>query len=111
MPNETSPRMDLPALVPAPGGAVVCAGDGSCRHLALREARGLFHTGDVLVAHAAFVAGRLKTQPAAALFDVLELFVFVRPGQPWVSRAVSDWNCRTPPKILRVCCAKPRSNC
>ena len=72
---------------------MVCAGDGNCSHFAVREARGLFHTGDVLVAHAAFVAGRLKTQPAAALFDVLELFVFVRPGQPCVPSALGLARC------------------
>ncbi len=93
MPNEIAPRLDLPALVPAPGGAVVCAGNGSRRLFAIREARGLFQTGDVIVAHAAFVAGRLKTQPAAALFDVLELFVFVRPGQPCVPSALGLARC------------------
>ncbi|HWA02221.1 MAG TPA: ATP-dependent DNA helicase [Rhizomicrobium sp.] len=54
----------------------------------LDEARLLFRTGEVMVAHAAFVAGRLKTPPAAALFDVLELFAFARPGQPCVPGAL-----------------------
>ncbi len=80
MPNEIVPRLDLPALVPAPGGAVVCATDGSCERARIDEARVLFRSGNVIVAHAAFVAGRLKTQPAAALLDVLELFAFVHPG-------------------------------
>ena len=75
---------DLPALAPAPGGAVVCAADGTCRRAGLDEARKLFRSGNVLVAHAAFVAGRLKVPPAAALFDVLELFAFMRPGAPCV---------------------------
>jgi ATP-dependent DNA helicase DinG len=88
MPNELLPRLALPALVPAPGGAVLCAADGACRRIGLDEARALFRAGDVLVAHAAFVGGRLKTPPAAALFDVLELFVFVRPGQPCVPSAL-----------------------
>ncbi|HWA89322.1 MAG TPA: ATP-dependent DNA helicase [Rhizomicrobium sp.] len=88
MPNEIAPRLGLPALVPAPGGAALCVADGACRRIGLDEARALFRSGDVLVAHAAFVAGRLKTQPAAALFDVLELFVFVRPGQPCVPSAL-----------------------
>jgi ATP-dependent DNA helicase DinG len=78
----------LPALVPAPGGAVVCNDDGSCRRTTLDEARRLFRTGDVLIAHAAFVSGRLKTPPAAALYDVLELFAFVRPGAPCVPSAL-----------------------
>jgi len=42
----------------------------------------------VLVAHAAFVAGRLKTAPVRPLFDVLELFAFVRPGVPCVPSAL-----------------------
>ena len=88
MPNEIVPRLDLPALVPAPGGAVVRATDGSCQRARIDEARVLFRSGNVIVAHAAFVAGRLKTNPAAALFDVLELFVFVRPGQPCVPSAL-----------------------
>ena len=78
----------LPALVPAPGGAVICAGDGGCRVAELEEARKLFRSGDVLVAHAAFVSGRLKTPPASALFDVLELFAFVRPAMPCVPSAL-----------------------
>jgi ATP-dependent DNA helicase DinG len=93
MPNEIVPRLDLPALVPAPGGAAVCAPDGSCERVRIDQARQLFRSGNVLVAHAAFVAGRLKTSPAAALFDVLELFVFVRPGQPCVPSALGLARC------------------
>ena len=52
------------------------------------EARRLFRSGNVLIAHAAFVSGRLKTPPAAALFDVLELFAFVRPGAPCIPSAL-----------------------
>jgi len=66
---------------------MVCAADGQCHRLALAEARTLFRSGEVLVAQAAFVAGRLKTQPAAALYDVLELFAFARPAQPCVPSA------------------------
>ncbi|MGZ6009465.1 MAG: ATP-dependent DNA helicase [Rhizomicrobium sp.] len=88
--ESASPRdwRNLPALVPAPGGAVICASDGGCRRAGLEEARKLFRSGDVLVAHAAFISGRLKTPPAAALFDVLELFAFVRPGAPCVPSAL-----------------------
>jgi ATP-dependent DNA helicase DinG len=93
MPNEIPPRLDLPALVPAPGGAVVCASDGSCERARIDEAQHLFRTGNVIVAHAAFVAGRLKTQPAAALFDALELFAFTRPGQPCVPSALGIARC------------------
>src|SRR5215213_6810508 len=73
----------LPALVPAPPGAVVCE-DGKARRVELRDARALFETGEVLVAHAGFVAGRLGTKSEATAYDVIELFAFVRPGQPFV---------------------------
>ncbi|MGH6871369.1 MAG: ATP-dependent DNA helicase [Rhizomicrobium sp.] len=80
--------IDLPAsLVPAPGGAVTATADGAHR-IGLEAARALFRSGDVLVAHAAFVAGRLKVAPAKPLFDVLELFAFVRPAQPCVPSAL-----------------------
>src|SRR6185437_9211792 len=88
MPSEPTPFPDLSALVPAPGGAVVCDGDGACRRIGLDEARRQFRSGDVLIAHAAFVSGRLKTAPAAALYDVLELFAFVRPGAPCIPSAL-----------------------
>jgi ATP-dependent DNA helicase DinG len=88
MPTTPIPLRDLAALVPAPGGAVLCERDGECRKLGLDEARRLFRSGNVVIAHAAFVSGRLKTPPAAALFDVLELFAFVRPGAPFVPSAL-----------------------
>ena len=88
MPNEDARALDVPALVPAPGGAEICAAEGASRRLGLAEARALFRSGEVLVAHAAFVAGRLKTQPAAALYDVLELFAFARPAQPFAPSAL-----------------------
>src|ERR1700745_1225746 len=91
---------DLISLVPAPPGAAVyrrdhsknaaiyrCANDESER-IDLRDARALFEGGDVLVAHAAFVAGRLGTRAPVLLFDVLELFAFVRPGLPFVPSAL-----------------------
>ena len=76
----------LPALVPAGHGAVVC--DDACRRVGLEEARKLFRSGEALVAHAAFVAGRLKIAPGKPLYDVLELFAFVRPGVPCVPSAL-----------------------
>ncbi len=79
---------DVAALAPAPGGAALALPDGTVRHAAFDEARALFRSGAVLVAHAAFVAGRLKTAPKEPLFDVLELFAFVRPGVPCVPSAV-----------------------
>src|SRR6185312_16033645 len=79
----SSALADLPALVTAPGGGVA-AQHGETARLKLDDARRLFRSGDVLVAHTVFVAGRLKTQPAAPLYDVLELFAFVRPAQPCI---------------------------
>ncbi len=79
---------DIPALVPAPGGAILEAADGCCRMAPIEEARALFREGQVLVAHGVFVAGRLKTAPHGPLFDVLELFAFVRPGVPFVPSPV-----------------------
>jgi ATP-dependent DNA helicase DinG len=76
----------LPALVPTGSGAVVF--DGTVRNVGRDEAGRLFRSGDVLVAHAAFIAGRLKTNPTKALYDVLELFAFVRPCAPCVPSAL-----------------------
>lgn len=83
----------LIALVPAPPGAAIARADGQsssnkCERIELRDARALFESGDVLVAHAAFVAGRLGTRANVMLFDVLELFAFVRPGMPFVPSAL-----------------------
>src|ERR1700759_5132842 len=78
----------LTALVPAPPGAALCSAEGACRRVSRDEAREIFNSGKTLVAHAAFVAGRLKAAPSRPLFDVLELFAFVRPGQPMVPSAL-----------------------
>jgi ATP-dependent DNA helicase DinG len=83
----------LIALVPAPPGAVIARADGpseghKTERIALRDARPLFEGGDVLVAHSGFVAGRLGLKPDVMLFDVLELFAFVRPGLPFVPSAL-----------------------
>src|SRR3954469_12805476 len=78
----------LIALVPAPPGAAIAREDGARERVELRDARALFEGGEVLVAHAAFVAGRLGTRANVMLFDVLELFAFVRPGIPFVPSAV-----------------------
>ena len=79
---------DLIALVPAPPGAVICDATGDCRRVSREEARALFQSGRALVVHGAFVAGRLKSAVITPLFDVLELFAFVRPGQPAVPSAL-----------------------
>ncbi len=78
----------LIALVPAPPGAAIARVDGEAERIDLRDARALYEAGDVLVAHAAFVAGRLGTRAQVMLFDVLELFAFVRPGMPFVPSAL-----------------------
>lgn len=89
MPESKSDSLSaLIAIVPAPPGAAIARGDGAAERVALRDARALFETGDVLVAHAAFVAGRLGTRAEAPLFDVLELYAFVRPGMPFVPSAL-----------------------
>ena len=86
--NELQSRIiTLPALVPAGHGAVVCEGD-LCRRVDLKDAQRIFRSGEALVAHAAFVAGRLKIAPGKPLYDVLELFAFVRPGTPCVPSAL-----------------------
>ncbi len=80
--------INLPSLIPAAGGAVLALPDGTTRRINLEEARTLFRSGEVLVAHAGFVAGRLKTSPSQPLFDVLELLAYVRPAQPCVPSAI-----------------------
>ena len=79
------PLESLPALVPAPPGAAIF--DGAARRAELREARALLESGEVLVAHAGFTAGRLGARGPTAPYDVIELFAFVRPGQAFVPSA------------------------
>ncbi|MBV9549804.1 MAG: ATP-dependent DNA helicase [Alphaproteobacteria bacterium] len=82
MPPSAAILSTLPALVPAPPGAAIFE-DGKARRAELRDARALFEGGEVLIAHAGFTAGRLGAKPAA-VYDLIELFAFVRPGQPFV---------------------------
>jgi ATP-dependent DNA helicase DinG len=84
----TDSLAELIALVPAPPGAAICDASGQCRRVGREEARVIFQSGRALVVHAGFVAGRLKATAATPLFDVLELFAFVRPGQPAVPSAL-----------------------
>ncbi|MGN6516957.1 MAG: ATP-dependent DNA helicase, partial [Rhizomicrobium sp.] len=88
MTNEPAARLEFPALIPAPGGAVIADAHGAVARVGLDEARRLFRSGDVLVAHALFVSGRLKAPPARPLFDAMELFAFVRPAVPCVPSAL-----------------------
>lgn len=76
----------LPALAPSGTGAVV--DDGHWRTVGAADAAAILADGNVLVANAAFVAGRLKAAPSRPPFDVLELFAFVRPGAPCVPSAL-----------------------
>jgi ATP-dependent DNA helicase DinG len=79
----------IPALVPAPGGGLLGFADGTSRAASWEEARALFRSGEVMIANTAFVAGRLRAAPAKPLFDVLELFAFVRPAVPLVPSALA----------------------
>src|SRR5512146_2242604 len=88
MSNELAARLEFPALIPAPGGAVVADPHGAVAGLGVDEARRLFRSGDVIVAHALFVSGRLKAPPTRPLFDAMELFAFVRPAVPCVPSAL-----------------------
>ncbi|HEY4264675.1 MAG TPA: hypothetical protein VGM72_05110, partial [Micropepsaceae bacterium] len=76
------PHLDLPALALTGGGAVLAHPGGETRALSVAEARNLIAAGDVLVCHAAFVAQRLHARLLKPLFDLLELFAFVCPGEP-----------------------------
>ena len=86
MPQSVSLE-SLTALVPATPAAAIADAKGA-RRIGLAEARDLFESGAVLVAHAGFVAGRLGVTPKQPLFDLLELFAFVRPGQAFVPSAL-----------------------
>jgi ATP-dependent DNA helicase DinG len=83
--NAPAFSLDLaPALVVLPGGRSGVADGGGERPARAPQARDLFETGPVLIAHAAMTARRLGLgAPARSprLFDVLELFAFARPAR------------------------------
>jgi ATP-dependent DNA helicase DinG len=83
--NAPSSALELaPALVVLPGPRAAVADAGQARAVRPAEARGLFEGGRALVAHAAMTARRLGLNGpprAPGLFDVLELFAFVRPAR------------------------------
>ncbi|HWE07113.1 MAG TPA: hypothetical protein VG274_10415, partial [Rhizomicrobium sp.] len=85
---ELKELADVPALVPAPGGAHIALAGGACRETGWDEARTLFRSGAVLIANTAFVAGRLGMHPLKPVFDLVELFAFVRPATPFVPSAL-----------------------
>jgi ATP-dependent DNA helicase DinG len=79
------PALDLaPALVVLPGPRAAAADAAGARPIRAPDARDLFERGPVLLAHTAMTARRLGLHVpprAPRLFDVLELFAFVRPAQ------------------------------
>ena len=92
-PQDMSPRNEaeepgratLPgvALAVLPGPRAAAAEASGAFPLARTAAVDLMRNGKVMVAHAGLTARRLGLSPpprSAALFDVLELFAFVRPG-------------------------------
>ena len=76
------PHLELPALAIGGSGAALAMPSAESRSLSAAEARNILAGGEVLVCHAVYVAARLNARPSRALFDVLELFSFVRPNQP-----------------------------
>jgi ATP-dependent DNA helicase DinG len=82
--NAPALSLDLaPALVVLPGPRAGIADGGAARMVRPPDARDLFESGPVLVAHAAMTARRLGMNPpprSARIFDALELFAFVRPA-------------------------------
>ncbi len=77
--------LDLaPALVVLPGPRAAVADAATTRALRAPDARDLFETAPVLLAHAAMTARRLGLHApprTPRIFDALELFAFVRPAK------------------------------
>ena len=82
------PHLDLPALSLTGGGAVLARPSGETRAVLIPEARTLIAGGDVLICHAAFTAQRLNARLVKPLFDLLELFAFVKPNTPCLPSAL-----------------------
>jgi ATP-dependent DNA helicase DinG len=103
---------DLPAaLAVQPGPRVAVADAAGARELSPSQARSLAQTAPVLVAHAALTARRLGLGPpsrSADIFDVLELFAFVRPARDCapsavgLARALALPEPRTPPQQAKA---------
>ena len=74
-------HQEWPALALDGAGAALAEPSGATRSVTADEARRLIAAGDLLVCHAAFVAQRLGARLAKPVFDLLELFAFVRPGE------------------------------
>lgn len=101
------PQLDRPALGLAGAAAVLADPSGETRELAAAEARNLLASGNVLVCHAAFLAQRLGARLVQPVFDVLELFAFVKPGDSCLpsplglARALNLGTPRTPGESAR----------
>ena len=82
--SQTTPAVSLPAaLAVSPGPRAGVADEHGARELSPSAARDLAQREAVLVAHAGLTARRLGlSQPARSpeIFDVLELYAFVRPA-------------------------------
>jgi ATP-dependent DNA helicase DinG len=76
------PYLDLPALALTGGGGMLARPSGEAQALTTAEARNLIASGDVLICHAMFASQRLNARLVKPLFDLLELFAFVKPGEP-----------------------------
>ncbi len=73
-----------PALVVLPGPRAAVADSQRTQPLRAPDARDLFESAPVLLAHAAMTARRLALNPpprSPRIFDALELFAFVRPAK------------------------------
>ena len=83
--NAPAAALDLAAaLIVLPGGRAAVADGAGARIVRPGEARELFEAGPVILAHAAMTARRLGLHApprSPRLFDVLELFAFVRPAK------------------------------
>ncbi|MGA2951259.1 MAG: ATP-dependent DNA helicase [Caulobacteraceae bacterium] len=82
--NAPASALDLaPALVALPGGKCALADGAGSRAVEAGDARAVFEGGPALLVHAGITAQRLGLRPpprSPRLFDVLELFAFVRPA-------------------------------
>ena len=101
------PQLELPALALTSGGAIVALPSGETRAVSASEARDVLTRGDVLTCHALFMAQRLSARLTKPVLDVLELFAFVRPGEPCLpsplglARALALREPRTPEQSAR----------
>jgi ATP-dependent DNA helicase DinG len=100
--------LDLPALALTGAGAVLAQPSGETRVLSMAESRDLVSSGEVLVCHALFVAHRVGGRPVKPPYDVLELFAFVKAGEPCLpsplglARALNLAEVRSPEESARI---------